>query len=55
MGFLAITIKACQGIYIQSAIPRLFKKNLGFLPELDPSFDILPNVVQLQMAINNKN
>jgi len=55
MGFLAFTIKACQGIHIQSAVPRLFKKKLGLLPELDPSFDILPNIVQLKMTINNKN
>jgi hypothetical protein len=55
MGFLAIAIKVYQGNHIQSAIPRLFKKNLGVLSELDPSFDILPNIVQLQMTINNKN
>ena len=55
MEFLAITIKACQGIHIQPAILRLFKKKLGLLPELDPSFDILPNILQLQMTINNKN
>jgi hypothetical protein len=55
MGLLAITIEACQGTHIQLAIPRLFKKNLGLLPELDPSFDILPNIVHLQMTINNKN
>jgi hypothetical protein len=55
MGFLTIAIKAFQGIHIQSKIPRLFKKSLGLLPELDLSFDILPNIVQLQMTINNKN
>jgi len=55
MGFLAITIKACQGIHIQLPIPRLFKGNLGLLSKLDPSFDILPNIVQLQITINNKN
>jgi len=48
MGFLAIAIKACQGIYIQSAIPRLFKKTW------DSYQNVIPHLICCQILYSYK-